>query len=227
MCHEVSINYDFDRAFRSVGWKGSGTTEEDLWLVLVISCGIVSLLMFEEGSSEHDRASYARKKNSEPWFLSVIQYNFHKLKHEVHLVLVLVAVGTDREWFLHINRSLKSSAWTWKGTFANTEMPGSEFYWISSNACPGGDLGALSGCKAKKSILLIYYTSFCLFLLHSAASFMWHILWVFKNTRFKIILASFQLYCRAAAGIQKCVSWLMKSNMFDQRTFIGLLCSFA
>lgn len=66
------------------------------WL-LVISYGIVSLLMFEEGSSEHDRVCYAHKKSTETWFLSMIQYNFHKLKHEVHLVLVLVTVGTDRE----------------------------------------------------------------------------------------------------------------------------------
>ena len=59
----------------------------------------------------------------------MIQYDFHKLKHEVHLVLVSVAVGTDREWLLHIYPSLKSSVWKWKGTFAYIGMPGSEFCW--------------------------------------------------------------------------------------------------
>lgn len=129
MCHEVSINYEFDRAFRSRGEKGHGTTEEDLRSLLVISYGIVSLLMFEQGSSEPSRASYAPNKNTEPWFLSMIQYNFHKLEHEVHLVLLLVAVGTEREGFLHINPRLKSSVWKCKGSFANVEMPGSEFCW--------------------------------------------------------------------------------------------------
>lgn len=36
--------------------QGERATEEDLWLLLAISYGIVSLLMFEQGSSEHSRA---------------------------------------------------------------------------------------------------------------------------------------------------------------------------
>lgn len=79
----------------------------------------------------------------------------------------------------------------------------------------------------KEHFVNTLYFFFWFSLLHSAASFMWQILWVFESTCFKIILASFQLYCRAAAGIQKCVSWLMESNIFDRRAFIELLHSFA
>lgn len=64
--------------------RGERATEEDLWLLLAISYGIVSLLMFEQGSSEHGGASCAPKNNIGPWFLSVIWYNSHKLNHEVH-----------------------------------------------------------------------------------------------------------------------------------------------
>lgn len=36
-------------------------------------------------------------ESTELWFLSAIQYYFHKLKYEVHLIEVSVTVGTGQQ----------------------------------------------------------------------------------------------------------------------------------